>query len=90
MAELREDGSSLAAPSPETSFLHLLALHPRLATLFLAGTATIFALGSTVVRFAYDAGAGTLAIVLVRTGFAAAGLGVLLALCKVPLRLSPR
>jgi len=90
LAELRNDVPGLVAPSPEKSFLHLLALHPRLATLFLAGTATIFALGSTLVRFAYDAGAGTLAIVLVRTSFAAAGLGVLLALGKVPLRLSPR
>ena len=90
MAELRNDGHGLAAASPASSLLHRLALHPRLATLFLAGTATIFALGSTVIRFAYDAGAGTLAIVLVRTSFAAAGLGLLLALGKVPLRLSPR
>ena len=90
LTERQTDLPGIAAPSPETSLLHLLALHPRLATVFLAGTATIFALGSTLVRFAYDAGAGTLAIVLVRTSFAAAGLGVLLALCRVPLRLSPR
>lgn len=90
MAELQDDSPGVAAPAAEHSFLHLLARHPRLATLFLAGTATVFALGSTLVRFAYDAGSGTLAIILVRTSFAAAGLGVLLALRRVPIRLSPR
>ncbi len=90
MTELRDDGSGVTAPSLNRPFSHLLAVHPRLSTAFLAGTATIFALGSTLVRFAYDAGAGTLAIVLVRTSFAAVGLGLLLVVCKIPIRLSAR
>lgn len=86
MTELREDSSSLALPLSDRSISHTLATHPLLATAFLAATATTFALGSTLIRFAYDAGAGTLSIVMVRTSFAAAGLGLLLVAGKIPIR----
>lgn len=90
MAELRKDEPDVATPLLNKSASNALATHPRLATAFLAGTATIFALGSTLVRFAYDAGVGTLTVVLVRTTFAAVGLGLLLVACKIPVRLSVR
>jgi drug/metabolite transporter (DMT)-like permease len=67
-----------------------LADRPLAATLFIAATATTFALGSTVIRFAYNAGAGTLTIVMTRTTIAAAALALLLAVQRVPLRLAPR
>lgn len=67
-----------------------LTQHPAAATLFIAATATTFALGSTIVRFAYDAGAGTLTIVMVRTTVAAAGLALVLRVLGVKLALSPR
>jgi drug/metabolite transporter (DMT)-like permease len=67
-----------------------LADRPLAATLFIAATATTFALGSTVIRFAYDAGAGTLTIVMTRTTIAAAALALLLAARRVPVRLAPR
>lgn len=67
-----------------------LVRHPWLATLFIAATASVFALGSTVVRFAYDAGAGTLTIVMTRTTIAAACLALLLAVLGVKLRLDRR
>jgi drug/metabolite transporter (DMT)-like permease len=67
-----------------------LASHPVAAILFIAATATTFALGSTVVRFAYDAGAGTLTIVMTRTTIAAAGLALVLAALRVRVRLDRR
>ena len=67
-----------------------LADRPLAATLFIAATATTFALGSTVIRFAYNAGAGTLTIVMTRTTIAAAALALLLVVRRVPLRLAPR
>jgi len=67
-----------------------LAAHPWIAIGFIAATATTFALGSTVIRYAYDAGAGTLTIVMVRTTVAALGLGLMLALLRVPLRFNRR
>ena len=67
-----------------------LAAQPLLATLFIAATATTFAMGSTMIRFAYDAGANTLAVVTVRATVAALGLGLVLLLRRVPLRLSFR
>ena len=67
-----------------------LAAHPWLAVGFIALTATTFALGSTIIRFAYDAGTGTLTIVMVRTTVAALGLASVLALLRVPLRLDAR
>jgi drug/metabolite transporter (DMT)-like permease len=67
-----------------------LASHPLTATLFIATTATTFALGSTVIRFAYDAGAGTLTIVMTRTTIAAAALALLLAALRVKVRLDRR
>ncbi|HUK59858.1 MAG TPA: EamA family transporter [Stellaceae bacterium] len=67
-----------------------LGRHPSAATFFIAVTASTFALGSTLIRFAYDAGAGTLTIVMVRTTVAAAGLALVLALLRVKLTLSPR
>ena len=67
-----------------------LSAHPWIAIGFIAVTATTFALGSTVIRYAYDAGAGTLTIVMVRTTVAALGLGLVLALRRVPLRFDRR
>jgi len=67
-----------------------LSAHPVLATLFIALTATTFALGSTVIRFAYDAGAGTLTIVMTRTTIAAVGLALVLAALRVRVRLDRR
>jgi drug/metabolite transporter (DMT)-like permease len=82
------DGGRAAVPS--TTSAQWLANRPWLGTGFVALTATSFATGSTVVRFTYDAGATTLAVVMVRTTFAAIVLGLLLVLLRVPLRLSPR
>ena len=67
-----------------------LAAHPWRATGFVAATATCFALGSTLVRFAYDAGAGTLSVVTVRTSTAALGLGLLLLWRGISFRLTAR
>jgi drug/metabolite transporter (DMT)-like permease len=67
-----------------------LATHPWLATLFIAATATTFAMGSTIIRYAYDAGAGTVTVVMVRTTVAAVGVGAVLALLRVPFRLDRR
>ena len=67
-----------------------LASHPPAATLFIAATATTFALGSTIIRFAYDAGAGTLTIVMTRTTIAAVALAFLLAVLRVKVRLDRR
>jgi drug/metabolite transporter (DMT)-like permease len=78
--------SEPSAPARE----HWLAHHRPAATGFIATTATIFALGSTLIRFAYDAGAGTLTIVMVRTTVAAVGLALVLALRRVRFELSPR
>jgi drug/metabolite transporter (DMT)-like permease len=64
--------------------------HGAAATLLIAATATTFALGSTVIRFAYDAGAGTLTIVTVRTTIAAAALALLLWARGVKVRLDRR
>ena len=64
--------------------------HPLSATFLVAATATTFALGSTLIRFAYDAGAGTLTIVMTRTTVAAAALALLLACARVKLTLTPR
>jgi drug/metabolite transporter (DMT)-like permease len=67
-----------------------LTVHPVLATLFIAVTASTFALGSTLIRFAYDAGAGTLTIVMTRTTIAAACLALLLVARGVRLRFDRR
>jgi drug/metabolite transporter (DMT)-like permease len=67
-----------------------LVAHPAMATLFIAVTASIFALGSTIVRFAYDAGAGTLTIVMTRTTIAAACLALVLMARGVKLRFDRR
>ena len=67
-----------------------LAHHPAAATLFIAATASTFALGSTLIRFAYDAGAGTLTIVMVRTTVASLGLGFVLWALRAKFALSPR
>jgi drug/metabolite transporter (DMT)-like permease len=67
-----------------------LAAHSWLAVGFIALTATTFALGSTIIRYAYDAGAGTLTIVMVRTTVAALGLAAVLALLRVPFRIDAR
>jgi drug/metabolite transporter (DMT)-like permease len=67
-----------------------LADRPLVATGFIAATATTFALGSTVIRFAYDAGAGTLTIVMTRTTIAAVALALLLVARRVSLRLDRR
>jgi drug/metabolite transporter (DMT)-like permease len=67
-----------------------LGAHPVAATFAIAGTASTFALGSTLIRFAYDAGAGTLTIVMVRTTIAASCLAVLLAARGVKLRFDRR
>ncbi len=67
-----------------------LTQHPAAATLFIAATASTFALGSTIIRFAYDAGAGTLTIVMVRTTVAALSLALVLAALRVKLTLSAR
>src|SRR5580658_10277136 len=67
-----------------------LGAHPAVATLFIAVTASIFALGSTLIRFAYDAGAGTLTIVMVRTTIAASCLAILLAARGVKMRFDRR
>jgi drug/metabolite transporter (DMT)-like permease len=90
LPELQNPAPVLAAPPSDKSLSHTLATHPLLATGFLAATATTFALGSTLIRFAYDAGAGTLAIVLVRTSFAALGLGLVLLASGIPIRLTRR
>lgn len=81
--------SGIPKPSPRAGGAWL-ASHPWLATGFITLTATTFALGSTVIRYAYDAGAGTLTIVMVRTTVAALGLALVLALLRVPLRLDRR
>lgn len=73
-----------SSPSP------WLAARPLAATAFIAATATTFALGSTVIRFAYDAGAGTLTIVMTRTTIAAVALALLLAGLRVKVRLDRR
>jgi drug/metabolite transporter (DMT)-like permease len=67
-----------------------LTQHRAAATLFVAATASTFALGSTLIRFAYDAGAGTLTIVMVRTTVAAVGLALVLKALRVRILLSPR
>lgn len=67
-----------------------LAERPWLATGFILLIATSFATGTTIVRFAYEAGANTLGIVTVRTTTAALALGLVLLLRRVPVRLSPR
>lgn len=67
-----------------------LGARPWLATGFVAATATTFALGSTLIRFAYDAGAGTLSVVTVRTTTAALGLGLLLLWRGISFHLSAR
>jgi drug/metabolite transporter (DMT)-like permease len=79
--------SGISAPRAGGAWL---AAHPWIAIGFIALTATTFALGSTVIRYAYDAGAGTLTIVMVRTTVASLGLGLVLALLRVPLRLDRR
>jgi drug/metabolite transporter (DMT)-like permease len=83
----RMRGIAGQAPRPGGAWL---ATHPWIAIGFIALTATTFALGSTVIRYAYDAGAGTLSIVMVRTTVAALGFGLVLALLRVPLRLDRR
>ncbi len=84
MTEIERDRATGAADGA------WLGAHPRLATGFIALTATIFALGSTLIRFAYDAGAGTVTIVTTRVTLAAAGLALLLAVRRVPIRLDRR
>ena len=63
-----------------------LAARPIYANGFIVLTATIFALGSTVIRFAYDAGAGTLTIVMVRNIISVVALFLLIRALNVPLR----
>jgi len=72
---------------PRTAWL---VAHPWLATAAIALIATTFALGSTMVRFAYDAGAGTLTIVVTRMTVAVVGLAVANAALGVKLRLDRR
>jgi drug/metabolite transporter (DMT)-like permease len=69
---------------------HRLAAHPLAATSFIAATASIFALGSTLIRFAYEANAGTLTIVMTRTTIAALGLALVLKARGVAVRLDRR
>lgn len=88
MRESEPDRASPAAAEPQRGGAWL--ARPWLATLFIAATATTFALGSTLIRFAYDAGAGTLTIVMTRTSVAAAGLALVLAVQRVKLRLDRR
>jgi drug/metabolite transporter (DMT)-like permease len=83
--EERRAGGAASAAAP-----NWLQLHGVAATLVIAATASTFALGSAVIRFAYDAGAGTLTIVTVRTTVAAVGLAILLAMRRVPVRLDRR
>jgi probable blue pigment (indigoidine) exporter len=80
----------LGETEPERAHAAGLTAHPILATGFLAATASTFALGSTLIRFAYDAGVGTLTVTTVRTSFAAVGLGLALALLGVRVRLDRR
>ena len=84
----RERAHSLVPPSHNGAAW--LATHPRLATGFIAGTASTFALGSTLIRYAYNAGAGTLTIVMTRTTVAAVGLALVLVLLRAPVRLNRR
>jgi drug/metabolite transporter (DMT)-like permease len=67
-----------------------LAAHPAMATLAIAATASTFALGSALIRFAYDAGAGTITVVAVRTTVGALALGLLLAVLRVKIALDRR
>jgi probable blue pigment (indigoidine) exporter len=67
-----------------------LAARPLYANGFIVLTATTFALGSTVIRFAYDAGAGTLTIVMVRNTISVVALFLLIRALKVPLRFERR
>lgn len=83
--EERRAGSVAEAAAP-----HWLEAHGALAMLLIGLTASTFALGSTVIRFAYNAGAGTLTIVTVRTTVAALGLAFLLRARGVALRLDRR
>jgi len=90
LAEIPQDARrKKTAPARQPIGIRL-ARQPWLATLFIACTATTFALGSTMIRFAYESGANTLAVVTVRATVAALGLGLVLFLRRVPLRLSFR
>jgi drug/metabolite transporter (DMT)-like permease len=86
---MEQDAGGAAAPLPVSVGARLVA-HPWLATGLIALTASTFALGSTLIRFAYDAGAGTLTIVMTRTTVAALGLALVLGLARTPLRFDRR
>ncbi len=88
MTEIERGRAHVIAPSHD--FSAWLTSHPRLATGCIAATASTFALGSTLIRYAYNAGAGTLTIVMTRTTVAAVGLALVLALMRAPMRLNRR
>jgi drug/metabolite transporter (DMT)-like permease len=67
-----------------------LGARPWLATPLVALIATTFATGTAIIRFAFDAGAGTLTVITVRTTVAALGLGIALAAFGVRPRLEGR
>jgi drug/metabolite transporter (DMT)-like permease len=87
VADIERGGGVPAAASVHAVWL---SERPALATGFIAATASTLALGSTLIRFAYDAGAGTLTVVMVRTTIAAVVLALVLALRGVRFRFSPR
>jgi drug/metabolite transporter (DMT)-like permease len=62
----------------------------RVMTPSVALFASTFALGSTLIRFAYEAGADTFAVTATRATIAAIGLVLILATKRVPLRLVRR
>ena len=89
MSGIEHDAGAAGAPPAQDAGARL-AAHPWLASGLIALTASTFALGSTLIRFAYDAGAGTLTIVMTRTSVAALGLALVLTLARAPLRFDRR
>ncbi|HUZ73844.1 MAG TPA: DMT family transporter [Stellaceae bacterium] len=90
MSGIEQDrAGGVAVPLPRSAHGRLVA-RPWLATGLIALTASTFALGSTLIRFAYDAGAGTLTIVMTRTTVAAVGLALVLGVARTPLRFDRR
>lgn len=89
MTGIEQDAGGVAVPPQRSAGARLVA-HPWIATGLIALTASTFALGSTLIRYAYDAGAGTLTIVMTRTTVATVGLALVLGLARAPCRLDRR
>jgi drug/metabolite transporter (DMT)-like permease len=83
-----EQGAATGPATPPA--LAWLAPRPWLAFPFVTLIATTFAAGTAIIRFAFAAGAGTLTVVTTRVAVGAAGIGLVLALLRVPVRLEGR